>query len=445
LGTRQLAVFVAFAVLGSFALLLAVNADSAAACKRDSPCVSPVEKVLCPEKAKGSTGTGIAIFNVPKGTRRLEWAIKDSATGHAYRDSFDEFEKESICAGTTLAVTSKLTPGTTEDTYEVKYTLTSDGTADPLEAHDVVVEAQWELESDLEVEKHLLGGEGSIDAEEERTFAITIRNHGPNPTNGFSLGDAVTDSKRQVLRAITGVEQVAGPKASKLDVGPEGTIFGEWGEVPSGGEITVLVRVRIPNAAAADFNIADVEHNRKSGRLDPGDEQGRGDLHANEDIVKFEVKPAPDSKIGGAGPSGAQGSATPPREPLEVMRPALAGIESLLARPKVKRVQVAILRLGGGKALQGGLPENPTGKAGGCKWLANRGARKFKGRKRSAKGVCDSPVWIAATGTSRWKLRLAHPLPTGRYVVYSRAVGSNGVPEAEFTAKDGNRKPTFAH
>jgi hypothetical protein len=445
LGTRQAAFFFAVAVLGAFALLLALHADPAAACKRDSPCVSPVEKVLCPEKAKGSTGTGVATFNVPKGTRRRSWVIKDATTGKTYAFSENEFPEGSICAGTKLETKSEVIPGATEDTYKVTYTLTSDGSADPLEQHDVVVEANWELESDLEVEKHLLAGEGSIDAEEERTFAITIRNHGPNPTNGFSLGDAVTDSKRQILRAIAGVEQVAGPKAAKLDVGPEGTVAGEWGEVQSGAEITVLVRVRVDKAAAADYNFADVEHNRHSGRLDPGDEQGRGDLHANEDIVKFEVKPAPDSKIGGAGAGGASGSATPPREPLEVLRPALVGFETLLARPKVKKVQVAILRLGGGKALQGGLPETPTRKAGGCKWLANAGGRTFKGRKRSTKGVCDSPVWINAAGTSRWSLHLAHSLPPGKYVVYSRAVGSNGVPEGEFSAKDGNRQPIFVH
>ena len=130
------------------------------------------------------------------------------------------------------------------------------------------------------------------------------------------------------------------------------------------------------------------------------------------------------------------------RAGLEVVRPGLE-IEPLTAR--LKKVQVAILRLGGGKPLDGGLPEEPTKKSGGCKWLANRGGRKLVGRRRSEHGACDSPVWIGAKGTTHWRLALRHPLPSGRYVVYSRAVGSNGVAESEFTAKDGNRKAIFVH
>jgi hypothetical protein len=440
---ERIALWGVLAVAFFFVLLLAFRSTPASACGGDGPCASPVEKVLCPSKPAGSSGTGVATFNIPKDAHNIEWVIRDAITGRGYDFYGSEVPNVPICSGTTMVTKTERIPGATEDTLKVTYTLTSDGSSDENEAHDVVVVAEWDREADLEVTKLLLGGaDETIGAEEERTFAVTIHNHGPAPTNGFELTDSLL-GKGLTPGGVTGAEQVAGPKATKpVSVYENGIVYGEWAKLEPGEEVTVLVRVRISQVGDF-FNEATVEHGSRSHRIEPGGDRKDLDPHGNTDLVKFTVKPAPDSRIGAAAADGVSGAARGPANTGSAKRLGPPALFS--ATTGVRKVRVAILRLGGGKPFEGGLPEAPTRRPGGCKWLAGRNGRAFKTRLRSAGGVCDSPIWLGARGTTRWSLSLKHALPPGRYVVYSRAVGSNGVAESVFTAKDGNRKPLFVH
>jgi len=49
------------------------------------------------------------------------------------------------------------------------------------------------------------------------------------------------------------------------------------------------------------------------------------------------------------------------------------------------------------------------------------------------------PTWLRATGFSHWAYALKKRLPPGKYVIYSRATGANGLSESNFTAADKNR------
>ena len=53
---------------------------------------------------------------------------------------------------------------------------------------------------------------------------------------------------------------------------------------------------------------------------------------------------------------------------------------------------------------------------------------------------CKSPIWLKATGTRRWRLKLTRALPDGRYRLQSRAVTRNGFAEARFSSKDRNSR-----
>jgi uncharacterized delta-60 repeat protein len=48
--------------------------------------------------------------------------------------------------------------------------------------------------------------------------------------------------------------------------------------------------------------------------------------------------------------------------------------------------------------------------------------------------------WRTARGTAKWTLKLRHPLAPGRYVIFSRAIDDQGLAEAKFSRRDGNRR-----
>lgn len=90
-------------------------------------------------------------------------------------------------------------------------------------------------------------------------------------------------------------------------------------------------------------------------------------------------------------------------------------------------VEVAVVKAtGGAKAA-----------AASCGWLASKRGT-FRRTPASARR-CRTPVWLKASGTRRWRLRLSRRLALGSYVVYSRAITKDGAPEVRFSAKDGNR------
>jgi hypothetical protein len=88
---------------------------------------------------------------------------------------------------------------------------------------------------------------------------------------------------------------------------------------------------------------------------------------------------------------------------------------------KVARVEIAVRKAGKG-----------------CRWLSDSGGdlRKVTPGRR---GACDEPVWVRATGTRDWRLKVRRALPKGRYTLFSRAVTANGVAEGRFGFKDGNK------
>lgn len=83
---------------------------------------------------------------------------------------------------------------------------------------------------------------------------------------------------------------------------------------------------------------------------------------------------------------------------------------------KVKRVEVAIRARGKG-----------------CRWVADR-----DGAFRKVLEGCE-PLWIKARGRDDWRLRLEERLPAGKYLLLTRAVLRNGVPEGAFSKRDRNK------
>ncbi len=63
--------------------------------------------------------------------------------------------------------------------------------------------------------------------------------------------------------------------------------------------------------------------------------------------------------------------------------------------------------------------------------------------RRSGKARISTAIkpthWRTAKGTSKWSFRLNHPLAPGRYVVFSRAIDSQGLAETKFSRRDHNR------
>lgn len=100
----------------------------------------------------------------------------------------------------------------------------------------------------------------------------------------------------------------------------------------------------------------------------------------------------------------------------------------------IARVQIAVLKLvpGGARASARKAPK--------CLALKNAKA-KFKAQKpRGAKGKkrCQ-PRWLTVKGKAKWGFKLKRNLPPGRYVVYARAIDTEGLAESSFSRRAGNR------
>jgi hypothetical protein len=414
------------AVLAIGLVCAAARPQSAYACASEAPCDSGTETVLCP--FDGTSGTGTATFNIPKDARDVTFKIVDATTGHEYS------ELSPICAGTTMSVGSNRTPGSAEDTFTVSYTINNvSGGGDPAEQHDVKVIAEWKRQTDLGVTKELFGlQDGEIGTDDEITFLVTITNYGPAALAGEALmfdgartlGQAPTQRGCTMLR----VEQLEGPKVNGLTIGTAGkdTVDAGFSTLPVGESIVIAVTCK-PNQGAGEYlnNAFVILHTDRRYEPDP-------DPHADSGTVRFTVKAAADSKIEKAGAKGVSGTASPPSAGQRAARaaPAAATLE---------QVDVGILRLSHGvEGFEGQLAARQVRRAAACEWVKNA---KGTTRKIAANdGVCDQPVWLRTNGVERWKLSLKKELPPGKYVVYSRAVDSDGAAESNFTAEDGNLK-----
>jgi hypothetical protein len=135
-----------------------------------------------------------------------------------------------------------------------------------------------------------------------------------------------------------------------------------------------------------------------------------GDANRTNDEATFETRvgrstPA-DTRISRSGPDRVEGTAS----------------------RATRHVEVAIVRATSGARAA----------AASCRVLAGRSGRLRAARVRA--GRCTEVTWVRASGTRRWRLRLARRLPSGTYVVYTRAVKADGTPERTFGARDGNRR-----
>jgi uncharacterized repeat protein (TIGR01451 family) len=407
------------ALLGSLVVVSASPPDEAAACDVEGPCFSPVEHVLCPFAPAGSSGEGTATFNIPKSARNPRYEIIDQTTGAHYGPATP------FCSGTTMTVQEQFTPGANEDQYTVVYKATSDGSSNPSEAHDLVVKADWDIESDLGITKEVVG-DGPFYPEHEIVFKLTVRNYGPGPAKGlivsdvFPNGEGFLDAQFQVTKVL----QIEGPTASIVP-DPRGFVAATGSQVPVGGKLVFQI-YGYPRRSGLVKNNGAVVHLSGSKRVEPGP-----DPHPNAIDTIFSpvnVQSVPDSSIKRADSEGVSGKSS---EPEQVMRAGAGG---------VSRVEVAILKRGEGtQPFEGLLPERQPETKGACTWLKNLHG-KFTSRPANEAGVCDSLVFLKATGTKKWRLELQNELGPGHYVAYSRAVGADGGSEGLFDAADGNVK-----
>jgi uncharacterized delta-60 repeat protein len=127
----------------------------------------------------------------------------------------------------------------------------------------------------------------------------------------------------------------------------------------------------------------------------------------------------------------------PPRSrmkkvPRRVSADELKGFSGTASDPDgnaLRRVQIALVRLvDGAKASRRREPA--------CLSLRSR-KPKFK-RAKPRSGGC-AQRWLTVKGKARWRFRLRGLVPPGRYVVYSRAIDSEGLAESSFSRRAGNR------
>jgi uncharacterized delta-60 repeat protein len=121
--------------------------------------------------------------------------------------------------------------------------------------------------------------------------------------------------------------------------------------------------------------------------------------------------------------------------PPKVAAARLKGFSGTASDPDgdlLQKVQIALVKLvpGGAKASRRA--------AARCFTLKNRRAR-FKPVRLKRKGKRCPQRWLAVKGKAKWRFRLKRSLPTGRYVVYARAVDAEGLAEAVFSRRAGNR------
>ena len=168
--------------------------------------------------------------------------------------------------------------------------------------------------------------------------------------------------------------------------------------------------------------------------------EGETDCEDNAQSTQFRVQLAGDSDIDEATGSDFEGDAEGSSQ--DSRRRPVVHAAQVAPGDRPRRVEVALLRLRAGQRGFTGTPAEPVTGRRQCTWLANRRGR-FQKTLVGARRTCAAPVWLRASGSTRWAFRLTRRLPRGRYVLYSRAVTAAGATEQAFTRRDGNRV-TFA-
>lgn len=143
------------------------------------------------------------------------------------------------------------------------------------------------------------------------------------------------------------------------------------------------------------------------------------------------VPSAPGASPAPAAPAPGRGSA--PASPAASDPPPTSSFTAFAPRVRARSLRFfrGTARDDGGIAAVG-VAVVRQGKPGACRQLTARGTFA-----RIAK--CTAPTtFLRAKGTTAWSLKLAKPLPTGRYVAFARAVDRGGQTQAGFTPA--NRK-----
>jgi hypothetical protein len=118
-------------------------------------------------------------------------------------------------------------------------------------------------------------------------------------------------------------------------------------------------------------------------------------------------------------PSSARATITSPtRSKLKRTKLTKISGTATATNGSVGSVEVAILKSGPKKSKS-------------CRWVKDTKA-KFRSVRKTKAG-CKRHVWIKASGTTKWTLKLKKSLPIGKYTIYARATPAGGVPEASFS------------
>jgi hypothetical protein len=208
---------------------------------------------------------------------------------------------------------------------------------------------------------------------------------------GFSVRNAGTETCRATSIGVAGLGARAGGRAERYTV-------------PAGQSVTDELQVRLRRRGARVGSRALIAFTaRDAAELLPGDNSV-----ARQPMV---VRPGDTRARRPEGGRRFRGTAENGRA---------RGVRKRMLR--LAHVEIAVLKAGKG-----------------CRWLSSR-AGDLRRVRAGRGGACDEKVWVRATGTGDWRLRLRRKLPDGRYTMFSRAVTRNGVAEGEFTFGDGNKR-----
>jgi uncharacterized repeat protein (TIGR01451 family) len=433
-GPARAARVVALVVLATAVVFVALlgfhSPDQAYGCNKRPPCTNAIT-ITCP-----LTGSSITIsfnFQIPESAKSgsEKFTLKDS-NGQAHGDG------NPACAGVTQTTTVQRTDGTVAGEDKVHVDVEEDNTtgSDPGgEEEDLLAELGWTNEADVKVTKELeIGGRkiekgSTVGVDQKLTFVIKVKNNGPGVADAFSITDFLpsgTDPCRLFVTSVVQREK-SGVQPEKIDIDPTDSVSVDYDVLPAGVERTIVITARVTrvgnceNAATYDPTIDSHFEDTDGLNQDPR--------------FDFEVAPVPDSKVASAAKGGATGTASKPPTTAARLTESLQATASTVGLAKVK---VAILRLSSSvKGFRGQLPFRTAQVGTACKWLKSADAT-FAGRS-AHRGICDTPVWLKATGTRNWHYTLTHKLPPGSYVVYSRAYDTTGRSETNFTGADKNR------
>jgi uncharacterized delta-60 repeat protein len=264
----------------------------------------------------------------------------------------------------------------------------------------------------LQSDGKIVAASFSTDGSSSNWLLLTRLNANGTPDSSFANGGQYIDDRS---------EQVSFP--TDLVIQPAGRILAVGrGRVASVNGFTVWARQ--PDGAA-DISFGDkgfVHHAVEGGGWPDaaallGDERlfmaGSNSLGLR--VMSVKLKP---DVIPGSFPSSARAKITSPsKSKLKRSKVKRISGTATATNAALGRVEVAILRSGPRKSKK-------------CLWLKSNKA-KFRSVRKTKAG-CKRQVWLRASGTAKWSLKLRKSLSVGKYTIYARATPNGGTPEAKF-------------